>query len=78
MNKFWNREYKEMLAFNLLSRDKIDRRANLHFKMITRTDPVINDFYPLTLQRYKYGFDPTNIFQIIGGKIGFLKCAPRM
>ena len=41
MNKFWNSEYKEMLAFHLLSRDKIDRRANFHFKMIIRTDPMI-------------------------------------
>ena len=29
----------EMAAYHLLSRRKIDRRANLHFKMITRTDP---------------------------------------
>ena len=30
------------------------------------------DCYHLTVQRYEYGFDPTSIFQIIGGKIGFL------
>ena len=60
-----------MAAFHLSSRNKIDRRANFHFKMITRTDPVINDFYPLTLQRYKYGFDPTSFFPIIGVKSGF-------
>ena len=41
--KFWNSENKEILAFHLLSREKNDRRANLHFKMITRTDPLISN-----------------------------------
>ena len=34
MNKFWSSEYKEMLAFHLLSREKIDRRANFSRKYL--------------------------------------------
>ncbi len=36
---FWSSEFKENFTFSLMSRDKIDRRANFHFKMITRTAP---------------------------------------
>ena len=32
--KFWSSEYKEMLAFHLLSREKIDRRANFSRKYL--------------------------------------------
>ena len=55
-----------------LAKHHSEYKEMLTFHLLNR------DFYPLTLQRYKYGFDPTSIFQIIGGKIGFLKSVQRV